>query len=93
MAHSRSAKKRIRQNLKARVRNKAVKTHLKTRVKKFEAAVTAGDVTEARKQGLLLQRSFDKASTHGVVHPKMAARKKSRATLKLNALAQKGAGG
>jgi len=93
VAHSHSAKKRLRQNVKRRLANRSVKTHLKTRVKKFNAATAAGDVAEAKKQGLLLQKSFDKAVTHGVVHRKMADRKKSRAAVKLNALLRQGAGG
>jgi len=68
-----------------------VKTHLKTRVKKFDAAVAVKDVEEAKKQGLLLQRSFDKAVTHGVIHKNMAGRKKATATRKLNRLLATGA--
>ena len=92
MPHSRSAKKRLRQNVKVRAANKSVRTHLKTRVKRFNAAVTAGSVEEAKKEGLLLQESFDKAVSHGVVHRNEAARKKSRATLKLNKLLSARAG-
>lgn len=92
MAQSLQAKKRVRQDARRRLQNKSVKTHLKTRVKKFEAAVGAGDVAESKKQGLLLQKSFDRAVTHGVVHKSMAGRRKSRAAQKLNVLLRKGAG-
>jgi small subunit ribosomal protein S20 len=84
--HIASAKKRLRQDARRRLRNKSVKTHLKTRVKKFNAAIDEANVEGAKEQALLLQKSFDKAVTHGVVHKKQASRKKSIAALKLNAL-------
>jgi len=92
LAHTPSAKKRLRQSVKQRLRNKAVKTHLKTRVKRFDAAVAVGDAQEAARQFLLFQRSFDKAVTHGVIHRNMAARKKSIAAAKLSRLRAKPAG-
>jgi len=85
--------KRFRQNIKQRLHNKAVKTHLKTRVKRLNAALVAGNVEEATKQFLLLQRSFDKAVTHGVIHRNLAARKKSSAAARLSRLLAKPAGG
>ena len=86
MPHTRSAKKRLRQNVHRRLRNKSVKTHLKTRVKKFNAAVTTGDLEEARKEALQLQKSFDRAVTQGIIHKTSASRKKSKAARKLNRL-------
>ena len=55
-------------------------------MKKFDAAVTQGDAEEAKKQELLLQKSFDRAVTHGVIHRNPARRKKSTAALKLSRL-------
>lgn len=92
MPHTRSAKKRLRQNVTHQGRNRAVKTHLKTRVKKFDAAIARGDVDESRKQALLLQKSFDRAVTHGIIHRNRARRKKSIAVRKLNTLLQAKAG-
>lgn len=86
MPHTRSAKKRLRQNATHQGRNKAVKTHLKTRVKKFDAAIAAGDVDEAKKQALLLQKSFDRAVTHGIIHKNRARRKNSITVSNLAAL-------
>ena len=80
------AKKRLRQDAGKRLRNKSVKSHLKRRVKKFESAIKEENVEEAKKQALLLQRSFDKAVTHGVVHKNKAGRKVASSTLKLNKL-------
>jgi small subunit ribosomal protein S20 len=88
--HSASAKKRLRQNRKNRARNRSVKTHLRTRVKRFDAAVAAGHTDEARKEAHRLQRSFDKAVSRGVIHRNLAARKKSRAAGKLNRLLKSG---
>jgi small subunit ribosomal protein S20 len=86
LPHTRSAKKRLRQNATHQARNKAVKTHLKTRVKKFDAAIAAGDLDGAKKQALLLQKSFDRAVTHGIIHRNRAGRKKSITANKLAAL-------
>ena len=84
MPHTRSAKKRLRQDAERRLRNKSVKTHLKTRVKKFDASLGSDDVAETKKQAVLLQKSFDKAVSQGVIHPKTADRKKSAAAVKLS---------
>ena len=87
MANSRSARKSYRRSATRQVRNKAVRTHLKTRLKAFNAAVAAGDLDAVKKQALLLQKSFDKAVTHGVVHKSNASRHKSAAMRKVNKLA------
>lgn len=92
MPHTRSAKKSLRQNVGRRARNKPVKTHLKTRLKKFNAAIVAGDVEEAKKQQLLLQKSLDRAVSRRTIHRNQARRKKSAAGLKLNELMRAGAG-
>ncbi len=80
------AKKRMRQDARKRLLNRSVKSHLKRRIKKFEEAVNSESTEEARKQALLLQRSFDKAVTHGVIHKNKASRKVASSALKLNNL-------
>lgn len=92
MPHTQSAKKRLKQSEKRRQANKSVKTHLKTRVKKFNTALAAGNVEEARKEALLLQKSLDRAVTHGVIHENQADRKKSRSARKLSRLVSTRAG-
>lgn len=87
MPHSSSAKKRMRQNQKVRLRNRAVKTFLKTRLKKLGAAMVTGSTEEARKEFVLTERALDKAARRRVIHPNRAARKKSRMARKLNRLA------
>ena len=77
MANIKSQKKRIRQNEKARLRNKAVKSSLKTAIRKFREAAEAGNVEEA----IILQRAaarqLDKAVSKGVIHKNQAANRKS----------------
>ncbi|HVE94645.1 MAG TPA: 30S ribosomal protein S20 [Acidimicrobiales bacterium] len=77
MANIKSQIKRNRQNEKARVRNKSVRSELKTRTK--AALATAG--TEAGPEALReAMRRLDKAASKGVIHPNAAARRKSRLT-------------
>jgi small subunit ribosomal protein S20 len=77
MANIASQKKRNRQNEKRRVRNKGVRSELKTRVKVAVQAVADGDAsaTEAVKAA---QKRIDKAAASGVIHKNAAARRTSR---------------
>ncbi len=80
MANIKSQIKRNKQNEKARLRNKAVKSSLKTAIRKYHAAVEAGDVETA---GVLLRdasRKLDKAVSKGVIHANQAANRKSAIT-------------
>ncbi|MCD4830584.1 MAG: 30S ribosomal protein S20 [Anaerohalosphaeraceae bacterium] len=86
MAHSLSAKKRIKQNTKSRVRNRARKSMVKTQMKQFEDAVKAGDKTASAEQFRLVARKLDKVAATSTMHKKTAARMKSRLAKKLNAL-------
>jgi small subunit ribosomal protein S20 len=77
MANIKSQIKRIRQNEQRRLRNKAVRSELKTRVKSAERAAQEGsDTLEADLR--LAQKRIDKAATKGVIHKNKAARDKSR---------------
>ncbi|AAZ54865.1 30S ribosomal protein S20 [Thermobifida fusca] len=88
MANIKSQKKRIRQNEKARLRNKAVKSSLKTAIRKFREAAEAGNVEEA----IILQRAaarqLDKAVSKGVIHKNQAANRKSAIAKRLHQLQQ-----
>lgn len=77
MANIRSQKKRNRQNEKRRVRNKSVRTELKTRVKNAREAVVAGDES-APELVRVAQKRLDKAAAKGVIHKNAAARRTSR---------------
>ena len=77
MANIKSQKKRNRQNEKRRVRNKAVRTELKTRVKNAREALTAGE-EGAEELVRVAQKRLDKAGAKGVIHKNAAARRTSR---------------
>lgn len=77
MANIQSQKKRNRQNEKRRVRNKAVRSELKTRVKVAVQAVADGDAGAADAV-TAAQKRIDKAASKGVIHKNAAARRASR---------------
>lgn len=83
MANIKSQIKRNKTNELRRLRNKAVKSELKTRVKSAVKVVEAGEDTavEALK---LAQKRLDKAASKGVIHKNQAARRKSRLMKRLN---------
>lgn len=77
MANIKSQIKRNKQNEKARLRNKAVKSSLKTAVRKFHEAAEAGDVEKATTAMRDATRNLDKAASKGVIHKSQAANRKS----------------
>ena len=77
MANIKSQKKRILTNEKARLRNKAVKSALRTNVRKFHEAVAEGDTDKAQELAKVATRQFDKAVSKGVIHKNQAANRKS----------------
>ena len=77
MANIKSQLKRIKTNEKARLRNKAVKSSLKTSVRKFREAADAGDRDAAAKALTTASRQLDKAASKGVIHANQAANRKS----------------
>jgi small subunit ribosomal protein S20 len=86
VAHSLSAKKRVRQNAKRKTINRARKSQVKTQIKHFEAAVASGDVEAASKQYGVVVRKLDKTAATSTMHKRTAARKKSRLAKQLNSL-------
>ncbi len=84
MANIASAKKRMRQNLKRRARNRAIKSATRTQVRKFLAALGSGDLQAAQEQFRLAARTLDKAASRGVLHKNTVARQKSQLAAKLN---------
>ncbi|MFH8571221.1 30S ribosomal protein S20 [Streptomyces sp. NPDC017993] len=85
MANIKSQMKRIKTNEKARQRNKAVKSTLKTAIRRTREAVEAGDLQKATTAQAAAAKTLDKAVSKGVIHKNAAANKKS-------ALAKKVAG-
>ena len=86
MANIKSQIKRNQQNEKARLRNKAVKSELKTQIRKFHSLAEAGDVAAATTQHRVTARKLDKAVSKGVIHKNQAANRKSAIARKLDAL-------
>jgi small subunit ribosomal protein S20 len=86
VANIKSQKKRILTNEKARMRNKAVKSSLKTAVKRVDAAVVAGDKSAALEAARAATRALDKAASKGVIHPNQAANRKSGLMKRVNGL-------
>lgn len=77
MANIKQQKKRILTNEKARQRNKAVKSSLKTAVRRFNTAADAGDAEQAAALAREAGRKLDKAASKGVIHKNQAANRKS----------------
>ncbi len=77
MANIKSQIKRIKTNEKARLRNKSVKSSLKTAVRKFREAADAGDAAAASSLLQAASRQLDKAASKGVIHANQAANRKS----------------
>lgn len=77
MANIKSQIKRNRQNEKRRLRNKAVKSELKTFVRSFREATASGDAEAADRALRVASRKLDKAVSKGVIHRNQAANRKS----------------
>ena len=77
MANIKSQIKRNKQNEKARLRNKAVKSELRTSVRKFREAVESGNAEAAEAARRHASMKLDKAASKGVIHKKQAANRKS----------------
>ena len=87
MPKIKSSKKDVIRSKVAYEKNKADKSAMKTAIKKFEAAVAAGDKAAATEAYKLAVKEVDQAGLKGLLHKNNVARKKSSLTLKLNSLA------
>ena len=87
MANIKSAKKRVLVSKKNYERNKAIKSSVKTAMKKVEAAVAANDKEAAQAALLAATSVIDKAATKGVYHKNNASRKVSRLAKAVNGIA------
>jgi small subunit ribosomal protein S20 len=86
VAHSKSAIKRARQNEKRRLRNKSIKTGLKTVIKKVLANVELNNYADAKEALKVAISKISKAAAKGVLHKRNASRNISRLTKKVNTL-------
>ena len=87
MANIKSAKKRILVNETKAARNKAIKSKVKTAIKKVDAAIAAGDKAAAQASLVNATTEIDKAATKGVYHKNNASRKVSRLSKAVNSIA------
>jgi small subunit ribosomal protein S20 len=85
VANIKSQIKRNRQNEARRVRNKSIRTALKTSVKKVRTSAAEGDGDGAQQELRQTTQSLDKAASKGSLHKRAAARRKSRLTRAVNA--------
>ncbi len=86
MANTASAKKRIRQNEKRRMRNKVWRNRARTTVKEARTAIDSGDREAAENATMVAIKQLDKAASKGVIHNENAARRKSRLMKRLAAM-------
>jgi small subunit ribosomal protein S20 len=86
MPHLKSAKKRVRQNLVSRTRNRATLKELRTQLKKVLKAVKDGDKAAAGAELRAAYAKLDKCAMRGYLHKNTAYRYKSRLTKRVNAL-------
>ena len=84
MPHTRSAKKHLRKDEKRRQHNRAIKSTIKTQIKKVMATAASGTVDQLRKEFTVAVKKLDRAAAKRVVHPNLAARKKSQLARLLN---------
>jgi small subunit ribosomal protein S20 len=78
MPNTEGAKKRLRQSLVRRERNRSVKSSLRTALRKFREALAAKHLDEAKQRGKDTSRALDMAATKGIIHANKASRLKSR---------------
>jgi small subunit ribosomal protein S20 len=86
VANIKSQEKRNRTNERRRLRNKAVKSSLRTAIRGLRDAAESGDKDKAAELLVATSRKLDKAASKGVIHKNQAANKKSALTLAFNKL-------
>ena len=84
MPNIKSAKKRVLVTQTKTLQNKMFKTQLKTDIKKYQAAIAAGDMALAQETYKIAVKKIDQAAARGIIHKNAAARKKSQFTKALN---------
>lgn len=89
MPHSASAKKRHRQNLRNRERNRATKSEIKTQVRKVLESISSGDVAGGQEHFRTVAKKVDQAAAKNTIHRNRAARIKSRLSARLKTAGSK----
>jgi len=85
MANSPSARKRIRVTARRTLRNRMVKSRMRTAIKRYEAALSEGDVQTSTELLNKATSQIDRAAAKGVIHKNEASRRKARLAKRLNA--------
>lgn len=86
MPNTKSAKKRLRQNIKRRLHNRSIKRATRTQCRKVREAVAAGDLARAEEELRKAYKLLDRAGVKRIIHPNAAARTKARLAAKVNSL-------
>ena len=86
MPNTETAKKRLRQNVAHRARNRSIKRAVRTQCRKVREAVEAGDPDQAEAEFRLAAKHPDRAGTKNIIHRNAAARIKSRLSAKIKAI-------
>jgi len=89
MPNTESAKKRLRQSVVRRNRNRSVKSSIKTQIRKVRDAIAEGNVETSETEFRLAVKRLDKAAAANVVHANLAGRVKSRLSAAIKAIKQK----
>jgi small subunit ribosomal protein S20 len=84
VAHSLSAKQRIRQNAKRRARNRARKNQIRLAVRSFDETIRSGDAGKSGDALKAVIKKIDQVAAKGTIHKNPASRKKSRLQKRLN---------
>ena len=86
MAHSKSAKKNIRQNEEVRLHNRSMKSALRTEIKKLAVALKSGDMEKAKEAFKGVQKRIDKTASKRIIPKGRASRVKARLSVRVRAL-------
>jgi small subunit ribosomal protein S20 len=89
MPNTKSAKKRMKQSETRRLRNRSVKSSVKTQVRKVRDAITGGNVENAETEFRTVVKKLDQAAAKGVIHKNAASRTKSRLSQAMKSAKQK----
>ncbi len=81
MPNTESAKKRLRQNESLRLRNRSIKSAVRTQIKKVREAASAGEIEKAEAEYKVAAKKLDQAGAKRIFHPNTSARYKSRLQL------------
>jgi small subunit ribosomal protein S20 len=91
MPNSPTAKKRLRQSLDRRARNRSVRSSLRTQIRKVRTAIAGGDAAACEAEFFVAVKKLDQAAAHKILHANAAARLKSRLSAAIKAVKAKAA--